>query len=746
MRTHRSALPDAFRRLSRDGVDHPSDGDLLGTFASTRSEDAFTALLTRHGPMVLGVCRRSLRNAADADDAFQAVFVVLARRAGALVGYGSVAGWLYTTAVRIALKARAKDTRRRVRERKAAQMRPTESPVKDDDGDLRAVLDEELDRLGSRYRDPVVLCCLEGKSRDEAARLLGWPEGTVNGRLSRAKELLRARLARRGVACSVATLAAVLSAPPVSAVSVELAGQTLAAVGGSVPAAVAALSSGLAPAWGVGRTVAVVSLATTCGLIGLSLGRPTDPRVPHPAQRQSAPAAPVRLAHGSEVLAVAASLDGRIATVGPGADARVWRGDGTAVARGSLTGGGSAVAFAPGGTTIAAAGYDGSVRVWDAVTGVLRHTLEGHGGAAQAVVFSPDGSLLATAGEDGRVRLWDGATGKFLRDLEGHDGRVWGLSFSPAGQLLASAGGDKTVRLWNPTTGVERRRFSGLKGGVYAVAFHSSGQKLAVAADNTVLLLDADTGREVGRVMTSRTAVTWFTFAPDGRTLAYRDGKTVRLWEVAAGAERLAVELSAEPAALAFRQDGRGLVAATGDGADVLDLRRHTRPIPGADANALFAQLAGADAALAGRAIEALASDAASAVPLLRERLHAVPDLAARIDALVGRLGDREFADRERASKELAEIGAEAGPALRHALATVSAPEVRQRAERLLARFTSSAPREPTATEVRAVEVLERAGTPEAREVLTILADRPLDTPLKREAAVALARLKAGRR
>ncbi len=436
---------------------------------------------------------------------------------------------------------------------------------------------------------------------------------------------------------------------------------------------------------------------------------------------------------------MAVSSDGRVATAGPGAEARVWTAGGAAAARCAFPGGGSAVAFAPDGKTLAGAGYDGAVRVWDAATGAVRHTLAGHGESAHGVAFAPDGKTLATAGEDGVVRLWDPVTGRSLRELDGHRGKVWGVCFSPDGREVASAGGDKTLRFWDTTTGAETRRFNDLRGGVYAVEFHPSGQSVAVAADNTVLLLDARTGAELSRVGTARTAVTWFAFAPDGRTVAYRDGKTVRLWELASGADRLTVELTAESAGVAFAPDGSKLVVAAGDGADVWEPARLTRPLPGADPNALWAHLAGADAGLAFRAVEALTAEPTKAVPLVRDKLHARPDLRDRIDALVGRLGDAEFAARERATAELGAIGADAGPALRRAVADDPSPEVRRRAARLIARLPGVGRASPT--DVRAVEVLERIGSPEARAALAALAGRELDTPLKREAAAALTRL-----
>ncbi|QDU19084.1 sigma-70 family RNA polymerase sigma factor [Urbifossiella limnaea] len=571
-------------RLAPGAADGPTDGELLAAFAATHGEADFAQLLARHGRMVLGVCRRLLGNAADADDAFQAVFLVLSRRAAALRGVRSVAGWLHGTAVRVALKARTREARRRARERKAALMRPTDTPAADDWDDIAAVLDGELDRLGARYRDPVVLCCVEGRSREEAARLLGWPEGTVNGRLARAKALLRDRLARRGVGCSVAGLTTLLSARAAVAVPAELARVTLAAVGGTVTPAVATLAVEPRLGWGW-PLAAVVGLAVVGGVLALD-------RQPPPPDAPRAPAVvaePVRLAHGSAVLAVAASA-GSLATVGPGAEVRVWKADGTAVAKCAFPGGGSAVVFAPGGKLLAAAGYDGDVRVWDAATGALRHTLAGHGGAARAAAFSPDGTLVATGGEDGRVRLWDAKTGRAVRTLDGHSRSVWGLSFAPDGRELASAGGDQSVRVWNVTTGAARV-FGGLRGGAYAVEYHATGRTLAVAADNTVLLLDAGSGREVARVATARTAVSWFALAPDGRTLAYRDGKAVRLWDVAAAADRFSLDLPAEPAAVAFTADSRSLVVASGDGAAVWELRRHARPLSPADSNDHWARL-----------------------------------------------------------------------------------------------------------------------------------------------------------
>jgi len=229
-----------------------SEGDLLERFVARRDEAAFEALVARHGPMVLGVCRRALRDPHDADDAFQATFLILARRAGAIRDREILARWLFGVARRVSARARVLAGRRRDRERPASE--ELAGPVIDPaDGELRAILDEEVGRLPDRYRSPVVLCYLEGRSHEEAARQLGWPVGTVKGRLSRARALLRSRLTRRGLAGPAAALAmaavreasaavpeALLQSTTRTALTFALGG----ASAGMFPAASAALAEG----------------------------------------------------------------------------------------------------------------------------------------------------------------------------------------------------------------------------------------------------------------------------------------------------------------------------------------------------------------------------------------------------------------------------------------------------------------------------------------------------------------------
>jgi RNA polymerase sigma factor (sigma-70 family) len=255
-----------------------SDSDLLERFLASKEEAAFEALVRRHGPMVLGVCRRVLRNEQDAEDAFQATFLVLVRKAGAIWPRDMLANWLFGVAYRTARGAKTAIARRRLKERQVNPMRQADFPADDLRHDLQPILDEELSHLPNKYRVPIILCDLEEKSRQEAARQLGWLEGTLSGRLARARFMLAKRLRRRGVTISGAVLAGALthnlasaSVPPSLLASTVKACLMLAA-GRAATALVSAKVAGLAE--GVLRTMMMtkIKIATTAVLaIGLSI-------------------------------------------------------------------------------------------------------------------------------------------------------------------------------------------------------------------------------------------------------------------------------------------------------------------------------------------------------------------------------------------------------------------------------------------------------------------------------------------
>src|SRR5262245_55356068 len=187
------------------------DGQLLQQFVGRREETAFAALLQRHGPLVFAVCRQLLHDPHDAEDVFQATFLVLARKAASIRRHESLAAWLHRVAVNLARTARTSAAKRQRHERQAGVMAQESSPDEVLLSDWQPILHEEVDRLPQKYRLPVVLCYFEGKSHDEAAHQLGWPLGTVKGRLARARQLLRTRLARRGLALTVAGITAALA-------------------------------------------------------------------------------------------------------------------------------------------------------------------------------------------------------------------------------------------------------------------------------------------------------------------------------------------------------------------------------------------------------------------------------------------------------------------------------------------------------------------------------------------------------
>jgi RNA polymerase sigma factor (sigma-70 family) len=252
------------------------DGELLGSFIERHDETALAALVARHGPMVWGVCRRLLSHH-DAEDAFQATFIVLARKAASIRSRERVGNWLHGVAHQTALLARRTAARRRAREVQVTEMPDIEAVQQDRGPELRLLLDEELSRLPEIYRAVIVLCELEGRSRKETACQLGVPEGTVAGRLARARAMLAKRLIQRGITLSGGALAAILSqnaasaGVPASVVSKTIKVASLTAAGqattGVISVKVAALTEGVLKAMFLNKlkgVLAVVLVALVC--------------------------------------------------------------------------------------------------------------------------------------------------------------------------------------------------------------------------------------------------------------------------------------------------------------------------------------------------------------------------------------------------------------------------------------------------------------------------------------------------
>jgi RNA polymerase sigma factor (sigma-70 family) len=255
-----------------------SDGQLLGCFLERRDEAAFEALVRRHAPMVLGVCRRVVGNVHDAEDAFQATFLVLARKAASVRSREAVGSWLYGVAYRTALGARGRLVRRWAKERQVEEMPQPEAEPAEPPCEMLALLDRELNRLPEHYRLPVVLCDLEGRTRREVARRLGLPEGTLSSRLAKARKLLARRLKGHGPTLAGGALAAALTqevasacVPNVLIVSTTRAALLVAAdnAAGAVSAQVAALAEGVLKAMLLNKlkvvTMVLVAAAITLG-------------------------------------------------------------------------------------------------------------------------------------------------------------------------------------------------------------------------------------------------------------------------------------------------------------------------------------------------------------------------------------------------------------------------------------------------------------------------------------------------
>ncbi len=588
------ALISRCRALGRPRL-QADDAELLRRFAQQREAAAFEELLERYAPLVWGVCRRMLPGEADCEDAFQAVFLALVRNPGSINPNQALGGWLHTVAVRVIRKTQARA--RRQRSQAVLPERVMARDVADEVGsrELFRLVDQEIERLPVLLRLPLVLCCLQGRTRDEAAEKLGCSVAAVKSRLERGRDLLRRRLERRGVQLPAAFLVLGLTTERIRA---ALWAKTMqSALYAPAPAIVALAEAGVSAATMSKCKLFLVVLllaSTAAGAAGTMLmekpaealalpqaksegAEPKKSEAPQVRRDRHGDPLPegavarlgtVRWRHGLAINALAYSPDGKmIAIVGAGRAITLWD-----AATGkeihpfpNISDQSDSLAFSPNGKILATGGF-AFCRLWDVTIGKELRQFDGG-----KITFSPDGILVAIAGGPGRertLRLCDAATGKELRQIECGSSGVCGLAYSPDGKRIATADMNGIIRLWDPATGKEQHRLQGHSKGVWKIAFSPDGKQLASSSeDETIRLWDPTTGRQI-RILGEKLGVHSsmpIAFSPDGTLLASGHiGGNIRIWDVAAGKEKRRWQAGAGAMALravAFSPDGKRLAS-----------------------------------------------------------------------------------------------------------------------------------------------------------------------------------------
>ncbi len=613
-----------------------SDAALLDRFVRRRDEDAFAALVARHGPLVLGVCRRVLGDAHEAEDVFQATFLVLARKAASLRRPDALAAWLYGTARHLAMKWRRAGTRRRQREALAPRSSHGSDPADPLDRitarELLLVLDEELHRLPEVYRLPLILCGLEGRPQKEAARLLGWTEASLRGRLERGRARLQSRLARRGFAGAGVLLTAGLARAG-AAGAARLATQGAALVravlqgcsAARVPRVACLLLLGVALA--AGASLLTPGAQPVNGAPDSPRGATPPPAGEGPAQQAGKPAradrygdslppealarmGTVRLRHPHHVMWGAFSPDGktlvsRASIMGENRTGPIifWE---TATGKELRRVGDylnlGAPAFTPDGKMLAAFVGEREVCFWEAATGKELRRLKipsGFGPLGGLLAFARDGKVLAVGGlaEVGSAKtvlLVDATSGALIRPLAAHPEEViHSLALSGDGKVAAAGGAiEGTIALWDTATGKEVRRLQGHRKRVLALAFSEDGKLLASASeDRSARLWDVATGKELKRLRYEERfggEVNRIRFLPGGRRLVASSYASVRVWDVASGEEvgkmpggpAGLLDLSPDGKTLAMSgENGQIVLRQLGTGKRLLTPEGHQRPV-----------------------------------------------------------------------------------------------------------------------------------------------------------------------
>jgi RNA polymerase sigma factor (sigma-70 family) len=600
-----TALWRTIRHLVRPDLKEWSDGQLLDRFAQSRDEIAFAALMRRHGALVLSVGRRYLGNLHDAEDVYQATFLILARNAGRVRKRAALGSWLYGVAYRLAMKARTRAARRRSSERRAAEL--AKLHVESGLNELQMILDEEVQHLTEKYRGPFVLCCLENKSRHEAARELGLEEGTLASRIDRARKQLQKRLTRRGISLAAALTASSISST-VAAVPSRLAEDTLQASLTYLAGSTANISSGaLALAQGVvmGKAKIVFVLVTTA-VLAIGGARWAEFKGIASAG-QSRAAGPAGSAPGTNPVASALNSDDRAdatAEAKPRADLHGDPLPDGAVARlGTLRfrhhGETAALAFTPDGTSLVA-NTRSFVMVWNAKTGkerlrIPRPLWYGHPGMSDGMAITPDGNTLALPDYSGKfnlavdedetkIGLWDLRSGKKVRSLAlpgdmGKLGQLNCIAYSSDGKFLAASyTKDGKAVLFDLDTGGVKTLFGD---GNKDVRKRSAFYLLAISPDSKFIAFDVHrenshavqlwdvTGKFIRTLEEmADNHISEFAFAPDGKCAAIGiTGRIVLVDPVTGKKQREWVENKMDHVGhMAFTVDGRRLVSVGGDG------------------------------------------------------------------------------------------------------------------------------------------------------------------------------------